>query len=175
MAKHTSPFLEALSKEPLIAVCPGSFDPPTDGHINIIERGLKLFDRVIVAVSINATKKTVFTPGERVALLKEILKNRSGVEIDTFEDRLLVDYVRSKKAKVILRGLRTIQDYDYEFQMALANKSLAPEIETVFMMTEPQYSHLSSSLIKEIIQLGGRGTGLIHPIVEKKLKEKLNR
>jgi pantetheine-phosphate adenylyltransferase len=159
----------------IVAVCPGSFDPPTEGHINIIERGLKLFDKVIVAVAVNSSKKTMFTPEERVKLLKEIFKGRDAIEVDTFEDRLLVDYVRSKKAQVILRGLRTVQDYEYEFQMALANKQLASEIETVFIMTEAQYSHLSSSLIKEILYLGGKGTGMIPPFVEKKLKEKLKK
>lgn len=160
---------------PIIAVCPGSFDPPTEGHINIIERGLKLFDKVIVAVAVNSAKKNVFSAPERMDLLKELLKNKKNVEVDTFEDRLLVDYVRSKGARVILRGLRTIQDYEYEFQMALANKSLAPEIETVFMMTESQYSHLSSSLIREILALGGPAAGMIHPTVEKKIREKLKR
>lgn len=160
---------------PIVAVCPGSFDPPTEGHLNIIRRGLKLFDKVIVAVAVNSSKKTIFTAAERVALLKDLLKGKPGIEVDSFEDRLLVEYVRSKKATVILRGLRTIQDYEYEFQMALANKTLDSDIETVFMMTESQYSHLSSSLIKEIIHLGGPGKGMVDPMVEKKLKEKLKR
>lgn len=157
------------------AICPGSFDPPTQGHINIIERGLELFDRVIVAVAVNSAKKTTLTAAERVTLLKEIFKGSPRVEIDTFEDRLLVDYVRSKKARAVLRGLRTVQDYEYEFQMALANKKLAPEVETVFMMTESEYSHVSSSLIKEILTLGGSGEGMIPPIAEKKFKEKLKK
>lgn len=157
---------------PIVAVCPGSFDPPTEGHTNIIERGLKIFDRVIVAVAVNSAKKTTLTAAERVELLQGLFRGRPNVQVDTFEDRLLVDYVRSKGARVILRGLRTIQDYEYEFQMALANKNLAPDIETVFMMTESQYSHLSSSLIKEILHLGGSGAGMLHPTVEKKLKGK---
>lgn len=160
---------------PTIAVYPGSFDPPTEGHINIIERGLKLFDKVVVAVAVNSQKKTTFTPEERVALLKDIFKGRPGVEIDTFEDRLLVDYVRSQKARAILRGIRTVQDYEYEFQMALANKKLAPELETIFMMTDSEFSHLSSTLIKEILHLGGPGAGMVPAGVEKKLKEKLKR
>ena len=163
------------SKEPIIAVCPGSFDPPTDGHLNIIERGLKLFDKVIVVVAVNSSKKTILTAEERVTLLKEIFKGRTNVEIDTFSDRLLVDYVRSKKARAILRGLRTVQDYEYEYQMALANKKLANDIETIFMMTESHFSHLSSTLIKEILSLGGAGEGMIPKIVEKKLKEKLKK
>ena len=163
MAKHSSVF----------AVCPGSFDPPTEGHLNIIERGLKMFDKIIVAVAVNSSKKSTLTTAERIELLKILFKNEPRVEIDAFEDQLLVNYVRSKKAGAILRGLRTIQDYEYEFQMALANKHLVPDIETVFMMTESKYSHISSSLIKEIIQLGGPGKGMLPTIVEKKLKEKL--
>lgn len=156
-----------------IAIYPGSFDPPTEGHINIIERSLKIFDKVIVAVAVNSSKKTVLTIQERTDLLKEIFKKEPRIEIDSFENRLLVDYVRSKKAQVILRGLRTIQDYEYEFQMALANRQLAPEIETTFMMTESQFSHISSSLIKEILTLGGSGQGMVPPMVEKVMKRKL--
>ncbi|MBI1909527.1 MAG: pantetheine-phosphate adenylyltransferase [Deltaproteobacteria bacterium] len=156
---------------PKTSLCAGSFDPPTNGHINIIERGLKLFDKVIVAVAVNSSKKTTFTAPERVAMLQEIFKGRSGIEIDTFEDRLLVDYARFKKATILLRGLRNITDYEYECQMALANKKLAPEIETVFMMTESQFSHLSSSLLKEIVFLGGSANEMIPPLVEKALKK----
>ncbi|MDO8461817.1 MAG: pantetheine-phosphate adenylyltransferase [Deltaproteobacteria bacterium] len=156
-----------------IALCAGSFDPPTNGHLNIIERGTRLFDKVVVAVAVNSGKKTTFTAQERVEMLKEIFKGRTDIEIDTFEDRLLVDYARSKKAVVLLRGLRNITDYEYELQMALANKKLAAEIDTIFMMTESQYSHLSSSLLKEIVFLGGSVDEMIHPLVEKKLKKKL--
>lgn len=159
----------------IVAVCPGSFDPPTEGHINIVERSLKMFDKVVVAVAVNSSKKTLLSLEERVVLLKDIFKKHPGVEIDTFQDRLLVDYARSKKAQVILRGLRTIQDYEYEFQMALANRQLAPEIETVFMMTESQFSHISSTLIKEILTLGGPGQGLVPSAVEKKVREKLKK
>lgn len=157
------------------AIYPGSFDPPTEGHINVIERALKVFDKVVVAVAANTAKKSVFTPAERVGLLKERLGDRPALEVDAFQDRLLVDYARSKKAGALVRGLRTVQDYEYEFQMALANKRLAPDIETVFLMTDSEYSHLSSSLIKEIVSLGGSGKGMLAPIVEKKLKEKLRR
>ena len=157
---------------PTLAVCPGSFDPPTEGHLNIIRRAVKLFDKVIVAIAVNSAKKTTFTTAERLALLKELLGKEPRIEFDSFSDKLLVDYARSKKAQAILRGLRTIQDYEYEFQMAIANRQLAPEIETVFMMTESQYAHISSSLTKEILQLGGSGTGIVPAIVEKKLKEK---
>lgn len=158
-----------------IAVCPGSFDPPTEGHLNIIERGLRLFDKVVVAIAVNSQKKSTFTTEERIGLLKELLKGEKNVEVDSFENRLLVDYARSKKASVLLRGLRTVQDYEYEFQMALANKQIAPEIETVFIMTDQPLSHISSSLTKEILLLGGPGKGLVPPLVEKKLKEKFRK
>lgn len=154
------------------AICTGSFDPPTDGHINIIERGLKIFDRLIIAVAINTSKKAIFTPQERVDMLNAIFKGRKNVEIDAFEG-LLVDYARKKKVHTILRGLRTMEDYEYESQMALANKTLDPDMEILYMMTEGKYAHLSSSIIKEIITFGGSGCGMIHPIVENKLREKL--
>lgn len=155
-------------------ICPGSFDPPTNGHINIIERALKLFDKVIVAVAINTSKKTVFTPKERMEILKTLFKNQPNVEVDAFEG-LLVGYARKKKCPIILRGLRTVQDYEYELQMSLANKKMAPDLETIFMMTESAFSHISSSIIKEVIYFGGSGEEMIHPFVEKKLKEKLKK
>ena len=158
-----------------IAVCAGSFDPPSVGHINIIERGLNLFDKVIVAVAVNSSKKATFTDAERVTMLKEIFKEAPNVEVDSFSDELLVNYARRKKANILLRGLRTVSDYEYEFQMALANKKLAPELETVFMMTEARYSHLSSSLIKEIVGLGGESEDMLPKGVTKKLKSKLAR
>lgn len=157
-----------------IALCPGSFDPPTLGHLNIIERGTKLFDKIIVAVAINTSKKSAFTPEERVEMLKTLFKGRKNIEVDTFAG-LLVNYARKKKARTILRGLRTVQDYEYEFQMALANQKMAPDIETIFMMTESNYSHISSSIIKEVLYFGGSGKGMIPPLVEKKLKEKLKK
>ncbi|MBI4411098.1 MAG: pantetheine-phosphate adenylyltransferase [Deltaproteobacteria bacterium] len=157
-----------------IALCPGSFDPPTDGHINIIDRGLRIFDKIIVAVAINRSKKAVFEPEERVAMLRELLKDKKEIEIDSFEG-LLVDYCRKKKISTILRGIRTVSDYEYELQMSLANRILNPDIETIFMMTEGRYSHISSSIIKEVIAFGGSGNGMIHSLVEKKLKEKLRK
>ena len=154
------------------AICAGSFDPPTDGHLNIIERGLKVFDRIIVAVAVNTRKEPIFTAEERIGMLREIFKGEPRVVVDGFEG-LLVDYARSKKVHTILRGLRTMGDYEYESQMALANKTLDPEIEILYMMTEGKYAHLSSSIIKEILQFGGSGCGMIHPVVEKELKKKL--
>lgn len=156
------------------ALCPGSFDPPTDGHINIIERGLRIFDHITVAVAFNRSKKTLFEPSERVSMLKELLKQHKNVEIDSFEG-LLVDYCQQKKIHTILRGIRTVSDYEYELQMSLANRILNPDIETIFMMTEGRFSHISSSIIKEVISFGGSGTGMIHPYVEKKLITKLRK
>jgi pantetheine-phosphate adenylyltransferase len=154
------------------AICAGSFDPPTDGHLNIVARGLKVFDGIIVAVAVNTSKHPIFTAEERVAMLREIFRGSPNVEVDSF-DGLLVDYARRKGVHTILRGLRTMGDYEYESQMALANKTLDPEIEILYMMTEGKYAHLSSSIIKEIITFGGSGCGMIHPVVEKQLREKL--
>ncbi len=156
------------------AICAGSFDPPTDGHINIVSRGLKMFDRVIVAVAMNTSKDTLFTTQERVEMLREIFADYPNVEIDAFEG-LLVEYAKKRGVHTILRGLRTIGDYDYESQMALANKTLDPDIEFLYMMTEGKYAHISSSVIKEVITFGGSGCGMIHPLVAKRLKEKLLR
>lgn len=155
-----------------IAICPGSFDPPTDGHINIIKRALKIFDKIIVAVAVNTSKKTMFTPEERTEMLQEIFKDEKNIEVDRFTG-LLVEYAKKRNSNAILRGIRNMSDYEYEFQMALANKTLYPELEFLFMMTEGKYSHLSSSIIKEVITFGGDGKGMIHPVAAKKLKEKL--
>ena len=157
-----------------IALCPGSFDPPTDGHINIIERGLKLFDKIVVGVAMNTSKKTIFTPQERVDLLKRLLAKKKNVEVVTF-DGLLVEYCRKRKISTVLRGLRTVADYEYELQMSLANRIMYPDVETIFMMTEGRYSHISSSIIKEVMTFGGTGKGMINPYVERKLKEKIRK
>ncbi|MDP2600190.1 MAG: pantetheine-phosphate adenylyltransferase [Deltaproteobacteria bacterium] len=154
------------------AICAGSFDPPTLGHLNIIERGLKIFEKLIVAVASNTSKKPVLSVKERVALLQELLKNHKNIEVTSF-DGLLVDFAQSKKINTLLRGIRNMSDYEYESQMALVNKALYPELETVFMMTEGKYSHLRSTFIREILLSGGSCKGMIHPLVEKKLKEKL--
>ncbi len=162
-------------KSKRIAIYPGSFDPPTDGHLNIIERGAKLFDEVIVAIAVNSSKKPLLSIQERLDALEALLKKHRNVRLDSFENQLLVQYARSRKACAILRGLRTVQDYEYEFQMALANKQLAPEIETVFMMTDSGLSHLSSSLVKEILSLGGSGKNLVPPLVEGLVHRKLKK
>jgi pantetheine-phosphate adenylyltransferase len=157
-----------------VAIYPGSFDPFTNGHINIIERGVRVFEKVIVAVAHNASKKTTFTIEERVEIIREVFLNRSEVKVDYFQG-LLVEYARKMGSNILLRGMRTVSDFEYELQMALSNKTLYPEIETIFMVTEGAYSHISSSLIKEIIALGGSAKEMIPEIVEKKLKEKLLR
>jgi len=156
-----------------IAICPGSFDPITNGHLNILERGLKIFDKLIVAIAINVTKNPIFTPQERLEMLKEIFKDSKHVEVDAFEG-LLVEYAKKRGVRTILRGIRNMSDYEYESQLVLANKTLDPNLEFIYMMTEGQYAHLSSSIIKEVITFGGSGCGMIHPIVEEKLKEKLH-
>ena len=157
-----------------IAIYPGSFDPPTYGHMNIVERGLKIFKKVIIAVALNTSKKNLLTPEERVEMLKKIFKNKKNVEVD-FLEGLLVNYVRKKKAKVVLRGLRTVADYEYELQMSFSNKNLYPEMETIFMMTESRFSHISSTIIKEIAHFDGSIQGMVHPLVEKQIKAKLRK
>ena len=154
-----------------IAIYPGSFDPLTNGHVDIIERGSRIFDSIIVAILGNLEKTPLFSEGERVAILRDVFKGRPNVQIETFSG-LLVDYAQQKKASVIVRGLRAVSDFEYEFQMALMNRHLAPGIETVFMMPAEQYTYISSRLIKEVFTLGGEVTGLVPPIVEEKLRAK---
>jgi pantetheine-phosphate adenylyltransferase len=154
-----------------IAVFPGSFDPLTNGHIDIIRRGAKLFDRIWVAVLTNAGKTPLFTIDERLAIIRENFKDHSNVEADTF-DGLVVDYARTKHATVLVRGLRGIADFEYELQMAMMNRHLDASIETVFMMPAEQYTYVSSRLIKEVMALGGSITGLVPPGVERRLMEK---
>lgn len=155
-----------------VALYPGSFDPLTNGHVNVIKRGLETFDEIIVAVANNTSKNAFFTPKERVEIIKELFKKEPRIKVATFKG-LVVNYAERNGIKTILRGLRTLQDFENEFQMALTNKKLNNRIETVFMMTEGEFSHLSSTLIKEIVRLGGSPKGMIPPLVEKKLKAKL--
>jgi len=154
-----------------LAVYPGSFDPLTNGHVDIIERGARLFDRIIVAILVNAEKAPLFSMAERVDIARKVFKDHANVEVDTF-DGLLVDYVAKRKANVLVRGLRAVSDFEYEFQMALMNRRLNPTIETVFMMPAEQYSYISSRLIKEVFALGGRVHGLVPELVETRLREK---
>ena len=154
------------------AIYPGSFDPVTNGHLDIIERGRSIFDRVVVAVSVNQDKSPLFTPEERIEMLRDVTRQWDNVEIDQF-DGLLVDYANSRGATVILRGIRAVTDFDYEFQMALMNRRLAGSIETVFLVPAEAYEYLSSSLVKEVASLGGTVSGLLPPLVEELLSAKL--
>ena len=155
-----------------VAIYPGSFDPFTKGHQNIIERGVRVFGQVVVAVAHNTSKKTIFTLEERVELLNEIFRGREDVKVAYFEG-LLVEYAKKMGTNVVLRGMRTVSDFEYELQMALANKTLSPELETVFMVTDSEFSHISSSVIREVVSLGGSAVNMVPKIVEVKLKEKL--
>ena len=156
---------------PKIAIYPGSFDPVTNGHLDIIERGLKLFDKIIVAILTNPDKKFLFTLEERVQMLEVSMKKFSNVEISTF-DGLTVDYAAQCNAQGILRGLRALSDFEYEFQMALMNRRLNREIQTVFLMTGMRWIYTSSSIIKEAAQFGGSIKGMVPPGVEKRIKDK---
>jgi pantetheine-phosphate adenylyltransferase len=158
-----------------LAVFPGSFDPITNGHLDLIERGLKVFDKILIAISINAGKKPLFTLDERIGMIKASLKGcifESCVEVDAF-DGLLVDYVKKVHANAILRGLRAISDFEYEFPMSLMNRNLSEEVETLFLMTGLRCSYISSSIIKDVVVAGGCVAGLVPEPIEKKLKERL--
>lgn len=153
------------------AVYPGSFDPVTNGHLDIIKRASRVYDRVIVGVLTNSSKQPVFTASERVELIRTVTQPLSNVEVDSFSG-LLVDFAASKGAHVIIKGLRTVNDFEYEFQMALLNKALNPEIETMFMMTNSKYSYISSSMVKELASFKGDLTGLVPAAIVGKIKEK---
>lgn len=154
------------------AIYPGSFDPVTNGHLDIIHRSAEIFDHLIVAVSINHSKKPLFSVEERIHLIEKVTKDINNIEIVTF-DGLLADYAKKRDAKVIIKGLRAVSDFEYEFQMALLNKSLNPDTETLFMATSQNYSFLSSSIVKEIGALGGDLNGLVpEPIIDE-IKQKL--
>ena len=154
-----------------LAVFPGSFDPITNGHLDIVDRGLAVFDRVRMAILMNPEKQPLFSVQERVALIREAYRGNPRVEVDTFSG-LLVDYAERVGASVIIRGIRAISDFEYEFQMALMNRRLNPRIETVFMMPAESYSYVSSRLVKEVFQLGGRVTDVVPPVVERRLSDK---
>jgi len=154
-----------------IAIYPGTFDPLTNGHLSIINRALKLFDKLIVAILINPQKAPLFSLDERIAMLEEILKDKPNVEIDTFNG-LLVDYAVKKNSNVIVRGLRALSDFEYEFQLALMNRKLNRDIQSIFLMTDYKWFYISSTIIKEAARYGGGIEGLVPPIVCEKLKEK---
>ena len=156
----------------VLAIYPGSFDPTTNGHLDLIERGSRLFDHLVVAVLTNLDKEPLFTLEERVAMLREATVGMANVSVDTFGG-LLVDYAMRKKARAILRGIRAFSDYEYELQMALMNRQLRPELETVFLTTAEAYSYISSRLVKEIFRHGGSVKGLVPPVVEEMLHQKV--
>jgi pantetheine-phosphate adenylyltransferase len=154
-----------------VAIYPGTFDPLTSGHVDIIERGSRIFDSIIVAILANVEKTPLFSESERVEIICDVFKDRPNVKVETFNG-LLVDYAKRQRAHVIVRGLRAVSDFEYEFQMALMNRHLEPGLETVFMMPAEQYTYISSRLIKEVFALGGEISGLVPPIVEEKLHAK---
>jgi len=153
------------------AIYPGTFDPVTNGHIDLMVRALKIFDRLIVAVAVNDRKTPLFTLEERVKLLKKCVPQSSKIKITSF-DGLLVDYARSQKATALVRGLRAVSDFEYEFQMALMNRKLDKNIETIYLMPSEQYTCLNSGLVKEVARMGGRLDGLVPVPVSKMLKRK---
>ena len=159
--------------KPVIAIYPGSFDPLTNGHLDLIERGAKIFDELIVAILRNPEKEPLFSLEERLEMIRAMTRQRDNVRVDSF-DGLTVDYAMKVGATAVLRGIRAISDYEYELQMALMNRKLNPHLETVFMMPAEAYSYVSSRLVKEIAQLGGSVHGLVPDEVEKRLQQKIN-
>ena len=154
-----------------VAIYPGTFDPITNGHLSIVKRALKIFDRLIIAILNNPQKVPLFSLDERIHMIREAVKEFPNVEVDTFEG-LLVDYAVQKKANVILRGLRAMSDFEYEFQMALMNRKLNREVQSIFLMTDYKWFYTSSTIIKEAASLGGDVSGLVPELVNTKLKEK---
>lgn len=153
-----------------IAIFPGSFDPITNGHVDLIRRALRLFDRIVVAVLQNASKQPHFTPEERVAIIREVFDGDAGVDVDAF-DGLLVDYATRRGAAAIVRGLRAVSDFEYEMQMAHMNRHLSPTVETVFLMPDAAHTFLSSRLVKEVFSLGGDVAAFVPPAVERRLQQ----
>jgi pantetheine-phosphate adenylyltransferase len=165
-----------MSRKPqsVIAIYPGSFDPITNGHLDLIQRGARMFDKLIVSILQNDIKKPLFSVDERKDMLAEVVHVYPNVEVDSFNG-LLVDYAAAREATVLLRGIRAISDYEYELQMALMNRRLRPDIETVFMMANEAYSFISSRLVKEVYGLGGNISGLVPPSVEARMHRRLSK
>lgn len=155
------------------AIFPGSFDPITNGHVDIILRGSKIFSHILVAVLENPKKEPLFTTKERVSMIQEIFKNHRNIEVKSFQG-LLVQFAKRNRARIVIRGLRAVSDFEYEFQMALMNQKIDPEIETFFIMPNMKYTFLSSNLVKEVFGLGGCVKDLVPAVVEKKLREKFH-
>ncbi len=153
------------------AVYPGTFDPITNGHLSIVNRALKIFDKLIIAILNNPQKEPLFSIEERIAMIKDVLKSKSNIEVDVF-DGLLVDYVIEKKSNVVLRGIRALSDFEYEFQMALMNRKLNRDVQSIFLMTDYKWFYISSTIIKEAASFNGDISGLVPPSVCRKLKEK---
>lgn len=157
-----------------IGVYPGSLDPITNGHVDLVQRGLRLFDRIIIAVAPNVNKSPFFTLEERVDLIRQVIGDNPRIEVDIIEG-LLVDYARKKGASAVIRGLRAVSDFEYEFQLALMNRKMDADFETVFLMPSARYTYLSSSIIKEVAKFGGSLKDMVPEVVERKLKEKMNK
>jgi pantetheine-phosphate adenylyltransferase len=166
--------VDATLRRSVVGIYPGSFDPITNGHLDLIERGCRLVDRLIVAILSNTEKRALFSIEERMDMLREVIQDRPGVEVCTFNG-LLVDFAAERQADVIIRGIRAISDYEFELQMALMNRRLRPELETVFLMAGEAYSFISSRLVKEVISLGGNIGGLVPPVVAERLKERFRK
>lgn len=154
-----------------VVIYPGTFDPITNGHLSIISRALKIFDKLVIAILNNPQKKPLFTVQERTVMIQDVLKDQTKVEVDSFNG-LLVDYVISKKTNVVIRGLRALSDFEYEFQLALMNRKLNREVQSIFLMTDYKWFYTSSTIIKEAASLGGDVSGLVPAVVCRKLKEK---
>ena len=158
----------------VIAIYPGSFDPITNGHLDLIQRGSRMFDRLIVSILRNDVKQALFSVEERMEMLRDVVQVYPNVAVDSFEG-LLVEHAKASSAAVLLRGIRAISDYEYELQMALMNRRLEPELETVFLLANESYSFISSRLVKEVFRLGGSITGLVPPSVEERLRRRLSK
>jgi len=163
-----------MGKEKRVAIYPGTFDPLTNGHVSLVDRGLDIFDQIIVAVAHDSPKNALFTLDERVTMAKEVFAGEPRIIVEPFAG-LLIDYVRKKKANAILRGLRAVSDFEYEFQMALMNRKLDHNIQTVFLMTDYRWLYISSTIIKDVAKLGGNIHGLVPEVVENKLLERFGK
>jgi len=160
--------------KPTIAIYPGTFDPITFGHIDVVERAAQLFPHVVILVARNASKQPLFSGDERIAMVQEVFRGRKGIEVEGF-DGLLVDYARRRKASVLIRGLRAVSDFEYEFQMALTNRKLSATLETIFLVPREQYTYLNSSIVREIARLGGNVSDFVPANVRRRLRQRFSK